>query len=143
MAWYSFLTEGTAKVIDSVGGIIDDLHTSDEEKLAAKIATQTLIKDFEVKQLELIAQYDKEITERHKNDMASDSWLSKNIRPLIIAFLTISTVTLAYLTIFILEPAMVALVEPWIDLLQILLITAYSFYFGSRGIEKVQKIRAK
>lgn len=84
---------------------------------------------------------DRQVTERHKSDMTSDSWLSKNTRPLIVLFLTISTVLLAYLSIFTLPPEKVALLTPWVDLLQTLLVTAFTFYFGSRGIEKVQKIR--
>jgi hypothetical protein len=84
----------------------------------------------------------RQVTARHNSDMTSDSWLSKNTRPLIVLFLTISTVLLAYLSIFILSPEKLKAAEPWIDLLQTLLITAFTFYFSSRGIEKVQKIRA-
>lgn len=142
--WFTdFFSAGTAKVIDSVGSIVDNLHTSDDEKNAAKLAVQKEVNAFKIAQLTSMAQYDKEITERHKADMTSDSWLSKNIRPLIVAFLTVSTVLLAYLTIFILNPEKSTLLVPWIDLLTALLVTAYSFYFGSRGFEKIQKIKQK
>ena len=67
--------------------------------------------------------------------MKSDSWMSKNIRPLTLAFLTVATVVLAYLTIFLLDEKSVTMVEPWLDLLKVLLVTIYAFYFGSRGFD--------
>ena len=142
MSITDFFTAGASKLVDSVGSIINNVHTSDDEKLKAKLAAQALVKEFKKEQSDAIAKYDKEITERHKTDMMSDSWLSKNIRPLIVGFLTVSSVMLAYLTIFILDASEVKLLTPWIDMLKVLLVTAYSFYFGSRGIEKVQKIKA-
>jgi hypothetical protein len=70
---------GASTVIDSVGSAVDRLVTSDEERLSLKNE---------------LANFDTEITNRHAADMASDSWLSKNIRPLTLAFLMISTVPL-------------------------------------------------
>lgn len=90
-----------------------------------------------------MSEYDKEITQRYASDMMSDSWLSKNIRPLALAFLTVATVILAYLTIFILDASDVELLKPWLNLLQSLLIVIYAFYFGSRGFEKVQAIKKR
>lgn len=84
-----------------------------------------------------------ELSKRHASDMASDSWLSKNVRPLVLIFLTVATVLLAYLTIFILSSDKVAIIEPWISLLTVLLAAVYAFYFGSRGFEKVQSIKRK
>lgn len=141
MSIADFFTSGAAKLVDSVGSIINNVHTSDDEKLKAKLAAQSLVNEFQKEQNAALARYDKEISDRHKTDMNSDSWLSKNIRPLIVGFLTVSAVLLAYLTIFILEANEVKLLTPWIDMLKVLLVTAYSFYFGSRGIEKVQKLR--
>ena len=67
--------------------------------------------------------------------MNSDSWLSKNIRPMVLAFLVISTV----LIVFIDSGAIAFEVkESWVDLLQIVLITVIGAYFGSRGLEKVK-----
>ena len=90
-----------------------------------------------------MSEYDKEITQRYASDMMSDSWLSKNIRPLALAFLTVATVILAYLTIFILDASDVEFLKPWINLLQYLLFFIYAFYFGSRGFEKVQEIKKR
>jgi len=79
---------------------------------------------------------EKEITSRWQADMKSDSWLSKNIRPLVLAFLVISTVLL----IFIDAGAINFVVEQkWTDLLQLVLITVIGAYFGGRSFEKVKK----
>jgi hypothetical protein len=144
MSWFTDLfAGGVAKVVDSVGNAIDKLSTTDEEKKQLKLKMEEQLNRFKESQLSALANYDKEITQRHKTDMTSDSWLSKNIRPLALLFLTVSTVLLAYLTIFILDIEKVALITPWLDLLKILLVTTYVFYFGSRGFEKVQSIKAK
>ena len=144
MSWITKLfAGGVATVIDSVGTAIDKVVTSDEERLKLKVVLEKEMNSFKKAQLASISDYDKEISTRHKNDMKSDSWLSKNIRPLILAFLTFTTVLLAYLSIFILEASKASLVEPWIALLQVLLVTSYSFYFGSRGWEKVSHIKNK
>lgn len=144
MSWFANLfSSGASKVVDSLGAAIDKLVTSDEERKQLKVALEKEMNGFKEAQLVAIADYDKEITQRHANDMKSDSWLSKNIRPLTLAFLTVATVVLAYLTIFLLDEKSVALVEPWLDLLKVLLVTIYAFYFGSRGFEKVQAIKDK
>lgn len=141
ISWLTTLfSKGATELVGAVGGIIDNLHTSDDEKLAAKARLQSIVMAHNKVQMSFVAQYDQEITKRHETDMKSDSWMSKNIRPLVLAFLTVSTIILAYLTIFILEPSDVALVQPWIELLKILLVTVYAFYFGSRGIEKYKKL---
>ena len=144
MNWLaSLFSGGAATLVDSLGTAIDKLVTSDEERKQLKIALEKEMNGFKESQLAAMSDYDKEISGRHKNDMKSDSWLSKNIRPLILAFLTVSTVLLAYLSIFILDERSAHLIEPWVDLLKVLLVTSYSFYFGSRGFEKVQMIKNK
>ena len=120
---------GAKDLVEGVGNVIDDLHTSKEEKLEA-----------EQKIKELVASYqttlEKEISTRWESDMNSDSWLSKNIRPMTLAFLVISTVLMIFIdagTInFVVE-------EKWTDLLQIVLITVIGAYFGGRSLEKVKK----
>lgn len=139
MSLKSLVFSGVSKLIDSTGNAIDKLVTSDEERLKIKAAMVVEINKFKAQQLKAAAEYDKEISKRHASDMNSDSWLSKNIRPLALAFLTVSTVVLAYLSIFILDKSDVDIMEPWIDLLKVLLVVAYSFYFGSRTIEKVKR----
>ena len=120
---------GAAELVKGVGGVIDNLHTSDEEKLAAEAKIKDLVMGYE-------AEMQKQVTERWKMDMQSDSWLSKNIRPLVLVFLVVATVLL----IFIDAGAISFVVEDkWTDLLQLVLITVIGAYFGGRSLEKVKK----
>ena len=120
---------GAKDLVESVGGVIDNVHTSKEEKLEAEQKIKELIASYEI-------EMEKQITSRWQSDMNSDSWLSKNIRPLVLAFLVVSTV----LMIFIDAGAINFLVEEkWTDLLQIVLITVIGAYFGGRSLEKTKK----
>jgi hypothetical protein len=120
---------GAADLVKGVGGVIDNLHTSKEEKLAAEQKIKELVSDYETKM-------EANITDRWKADMNSDSWLSKNVRPLILIFLVVSTVLMIFIdagTIkFVVE-------EKWTDLLQLVLITVIGAYFGGRSFEKRKK----
>ena len=78
-----------------------------------------------------------EISKRWDSDMKSDSWLSKNTRPLTLVFLTASMVFLIMLDSLNIE---FGVKTEWIDLLKSLLITVYVAYFGSRGVEKFKAI---
>ena len=120
---------GVKDLVDGVGGVIDNLHTSKEEKLEAEQKVKELVSSYEI-------EMEKNITERWKMDMQSDSWLSKNIRPLVLVFLVVATVLL----IFIDAGAISFVVEDkWTDLLQLVLITVIGAYFGGRSLEKVKK----
>ena len=122
---------GAAELVKGVGGVIDNLHTSKEEKLAAEQKIKELVSNYEV-------EMEKQITERWKMDMSSDSWLSKNIRPLVLVFLVVCTV----LMIFIDAGSINFVVEQkWTDLLQLVLITVIGAYFGGRSFEKSKKIK--
>ena len=122
-------SSGATELIKGVGGVIDNLHTSKEEKLEAERKIQTLIANHEV-------EMEKNITDRWTMDMKSDSWLSKNIRPLVLVFLVVSTV----LMIFIDAGTIYFVVEDnWSDLLQLVLITVIGAFFGGRSLEKVKK----
>ena len=122
-------SSGAGELVKSVGGVIDNLTTSKEEKLAAEQKVKELISSYEI-------EMEKNITERWKMDMQSDSWLSKNIRPLVLVFLVVATVLL----IFIDAGAISFTVQDkWTDLLQLVLITVIGAYFGGRSLEKVKK----
>ena len=79
----------------------------------------------------------KEVSKRWESDMKSDSWLSKNVRPMALIFLTISLVVFILLDSFSIS---FGIDSGWIDLLKSLLITVYVAYFGSRGAEKFKSI---
>ena len=120
---------GAANLVKSVGGVLDNLTTTKEEKLAAELKIKDMIMGYE-------AEMQKQVTERWKVDMNSDSWLSKNIRPLVLVFLVVATVLL----IFIDAGAISFKVQDkWTDLLQLVLITVIGAYFGGRSLEKVKK----
>ena len=122
-------SSGAGELVKSVGGVIDNLTTSKEEKLEAERKVKDLIANYEI-------EMEKNITERWKMDMQSDSWLSKNIRPLVLVFLVVATVLL----IFIDAGAISFTVQDkWTDLLQLVLITVIGAYFGGRSLEKVKK----
>ena len=125
----TIFSSGASELVKGVGGIIDNLHTSQEEKLEAERKIQEIVHSYEAKMQE-------EVSERWKSDMVSDSWLSKNVRPMTLIFLVISTVLL----IFIDAGAIQFQVESsWIDLLQLTLLTVIGSYFGGRSWEKVKK----
>jgi len=79
-----------------------------------------------------------EVSKRWESDMKSDSWLSKNTRPMSLIFLTLSMVLLILLDSFEWD---FHVSEGWVSLLQTLLVTVYVAYFGSRGAEKFQSIK--
>lgn len=127
--WSKIFASGATDLVKEVGNVVDDLTTSDEERLLAKQKLEQMIFDFESKMQE-------EVSERWKADMQSDSWLSKNIRPLTLAFLVVATVLL----IFIDAGAIDFVVDAnWKDLLQIVLITVIGAYFGGRSYEKIKR----
>ena len=119
------LSGGTAELIKGVGGVIDNLHTSKEEKLAAEQKIKDMIMGYE-------AEMQKQVTERWKLDMNSDSWLSKNIRPLVLVFLVIATVLLIFIDAGFIN---FKVEDKWTDLLQLVLITVIGAYFGGRSLE--------
>ena len=120
---------GAKDLVEGVGGVIDNLHTSKEEKLEAERKVKELVSSYQT-------TLEKEISSRWNADMKSDSWLSKNVRPLVLVFLVVATV----LMIFIDAGTINFVVEAkWTDLLQLVLITVIGAYFGGRSLEKTKK----
>ena len=124
---------GASELVNSVGGVLDSLSTTKEEKLEAKRKLKEMILSHQ-------AQMESNITDRWKADMASDSWLSKNVRPLTLIFMLVCTMLLIFIDAgqieFIVE-------DKWTDLLQIVLITIVGSYFGGRSIEKLKNGKGK
>ena len=134
-----FLKDKAPAILDTVGeflpnqgayGIVKNIITSDksikpkDKEMALKLLDQD------------IAEMNN-ISDRWSSDMKSDSWLSKNTRPLTLIYLTIS------MTIFVIldSTVLLDLNEGWVSLLEALLITVYVAYFGSRGAEKITNIK--
>ena len=120
---------GAGELVKNVGGVLDNLITSKEEKLAAEAKIKDLIMGYE-------AEMQKQVTERWRLDMNSDSWLSKNIRPLVLIFLVICTMLLIFIDAGYLK---FNVKDSYVDLLQLVLITVIGAYFGGRSLEKVKK----
>tara|TARA_R110000744_G_scaffold183304_1_gene302575 strand:- start:106 stop:498 length:393 start_codon:yes stop_codon:yes gene_type:complete len=125
----TIFSNGATDLVKSVGGVIDNLHTSKEEKLAAELKVKEIIAKYEV-------DMEKQISSRWDADMKSDSWLSKNVRPMTLMFLVISTVLLIFIDAGVIE---FQVEGSWIDLLQLTLLTVIGAYFGGRSWEKVKK----
>jgi hypothetical protein len=120
---------GADNVAEQVGGLVDRfVRTKDEKAQFEKELTQIFIDAEKTMQ--------ENVTERWKADMVSQgSWLSKNVRPLVLLFLVVSTVLMVFV-----DAGFIAfnVKENWVDLLQIVLITVISAYFGGRSFEKVK-----
>ena len=120
---------GAAELVKGIGGVVDNLHTSAEEKLEAERKIKELIANYEV-------EIEKNITARWEADLKSDSWLSKNVRPLVLIFLIVCTMLLIFIDAGALN---FEVKSSWVDLLQLVLITVIGAYFGGRSLEKVKK----
>jgi len=120
---------GASKLVESVGGVLDNVITTDEEKLEAKRKLKEVILSHE-------AEMEKNITDRWSADMNSDSWLSKNVRPMVLIFLVVCTMLMIFIDAGTIK---FTVEEKWTDLLQLVLITVIGAYFGGRSIEKRNK----
>ena len=120
---------GAGKLVENVGGVLDNLTTSKEEKLEAQRKIKEIIANYEV-------EMEKNVTDRWNADMNSDSWLSKNVRPMVLIFLVVCTVLLIFIDAGHLK---FTVKESYVDLLQIVLITVIGAYFGGRSLEKRKK----
>ena len=116
--------------IKDVGNIIDNLHTSGEEKAEAKERITQILADAEQK-----AQA--QVSARWEADLKYGSWLSKNIRPLTLIFLTGVFVVLS---VFDGNAGEFTIGEAYVPVYQTLLMTVYAAYFPGRSIEKVKKV---
>ena len=120
---------GAADLVKGIGGVVDSLHTSAEEKLEAERKIKELVANYQV-------EMEKNITSRWEADLKSDSWLSKNVRPMTLIFLIVCTMLLIFIDAGALK---FNVKDSYVDLLQLVLITVIGAYFGGRSLEKVKK----
>jgi hypothetical protein len=120
---------GATELVKGVGGVLDNLTTSKEEKLAAEQKIKELIAGYEV-------EMEKNITSRWEADAKSDSLFAKNVRPAVLTFLIVCTMLLIFIDAGTIDFDVKA---SWVDLLQLVLITVIGAYFGGRSFEKVKK----
>ncbi len=135
----AFLKNKAPKILDGIGdilpdngafGVVKNLISSDSNISAEDKETALKLLEQDIAEMN-------NISARWNSDMKSDSWLSKNTRPMTLIFLTLA------MTIFIILDSTVLLEikTGWVSLLEALLITVYVAYFGSRGAEKITKIK--
>jgi cation transport ATPase len=116
-------------IVDSISGVVDKfVKTPDEKAAFEKEMTEIFLK--------AETEMQKNISERWKTDMSSNSWLSKNVRPMVLIFLVVSTVLLVFIDAGVIQFEVKA---NWVDLLQLVLITVISAYFGGRSFEKIKR----
>ena len=120
---------GATELVKGVGGVLDNLTTSKDEKLEAERKIKELVANYEV-------EMEKNITSRWEADLKSDSWLSKNVRPLTLVFLIVCTMLLIFIDAGAIN---FNVKDSYVDLLQLVLITVIGAYFGGRSLEKVKK----
>lgn len=120
-------------LLGKADNIIDEVVTSKEERMTLKNAMQKMLLDSE-------AVVQENVTERWKADMGSDSWLSKNVRPIVLMFLVVCTMLLVFIDAGFID---FNVEERWINLLEITLLTVIGAYFGGRSIEKVRNTNVK
>ncbi len=139
-----FLSKAAPGILGTVGDVLPDQGLLGVVKnLIQKEDPVVLPPEDKEKALKLLEQdmvEMQEISKRWNSDMKSDSWLSKNTRPMTLIFLTISMVFLILLDSFEID---FSVDSGWVDLLKSLLITVYVAYFGSRGAEKFKSISNK
>jgi|TARA_R110002096_G_scaffold152143_3_gene315095 hypothetical protein len=135
-----FLSKAAPGIIDiasdvlpsaGVFGLVKNLITKDKN----------LPTEFKEKALMLLEQdmiEMQEVSKRWESDMKSDSWLSKNTRPMCLIFLSIMTISFIWVDSH--ESLSFTVEQEWISLLKTLVTTVYVAYFGSRGAEKFKSI---
>ena len=135
----AFLKNKAPKILDGIGDILPDNGAFGVVKnlISSDSSISPEDKEMALKLLEQDIAEMNNISSRWSSDMKSDSWLSKNTRPMALIFLTLA------MTIFIVLDSTILLQikESWVSLLETLLITVYVAYFGSRGAEKITKIK--
>jgi hypothetical protein len=122
--------------------LIDKLIPDPEAKAKAQLELAKMAQDGELAKManetKLYETEQDNLTERQKADMASDSWLSKNIRPITLIYILV-----AYLVLAILDASALDIADSFVELLGQWGMLVMSFYFGGRTLEKIIDIRAK
>ena len=125
----ALLSKGKVKLEEKLGVTLPSLDR--EVSNTELIRLRELEFEYEEQLISLVKDEAQHISSRWQVDMVSDSWLSKNVRPLVLVHLTLIITVMAFFSHWL------NVSEPWIDLLATSYVTVIVAYFGSRGIEKV------
>ncbi len=126
-----------AKLFGATGGsIAEKISNIIDKHTFSKVEKAQFEKEMAQIWINAEADIQKNVSDRWKNDMNSDSWLSKNVRPIVLLFLVLSTVLIVFI-----DAGVIAfnVKEKWVDLLQLVLITVIGAYFGGRSYEKTKR----
>jgi hypothetical protein len=136
----AFLKSKAPKVLAALGDVLPDQGTLGVVKnlISSDTKIKAVDKEMAMKLIEQDLTEMENVSKRWSSDMKSDSWLSKNTRPLTLIYLTLASTTLMILDSF--HKVSFDIDTAWVELLKTLLITVYVAYFGSRGAEKITKI---
>lgn len=127
-----------AAVLDIGSKLVDKFFPDPQQAEQAKLQLLTMSQNGELAQLNADVAEQHELTERLKADMGSDSWLSKNIRPM-----TLIAILIGYFTFAGLSAAKIDVNESYVQLLGQWGMLIMSFYFGGRTLEKIMDMKAK
>jgi len=127
----------------NVGGkLIDKLIPDPEAKAKAQLDLAKMAQDGELARManetDLYKTEQNNLTDRLKADMASDSWLSKNIRPMTLVYILV-----AYLLLAILDASVIDIADAFVELLGQWGMLVMSFYFGGRTLEKIMDMKGR
>jgi hypothetical protein len=125
-------------ILDIGGKILDKVFPDPAQAEQAKLKLLEMQQSGELARMAADTAEQQELTKRHEADMASDSWLSKNIRPMMLIALFVAYVGFALASVFDFDTK-----TAYVDLLGQWGMLAFGFYFGSRGAEKVAEIWSK
>jgi hypothetical protein len=118
--------------------VLDKFFPDPEQKAKAQLELMQMQQNGELAKMQADMQEQGELTKRQENDMRSDSWLSKNIRPMTLIAILSGYFTFAMMSAFDIETnkAYVELLGQWGMLIM-------SFYFGGRTLEKIIDMKSK
>ena len=127
-----------AAILDVGMKVLDKVMPDPEQKAKAQLALMEMQQKGELAQIQADMQEQEELTKRLQADMSSDSWLSKNIRPMTLIFILGAYFVFAMMSAFGSNAN-----EKYVELLGQWGMLIMSFYFGGRTLEKIMDMKAK
>lgn len=125
----NLFTGGATTVIKEVGDVAKKFITTDQDRMAFELEMTKIMTAHTTAMVDSADKYEQQITDRQKNDMASDSWLSKNIRPLMMVYFLSMVSFVGF--------GFISAEQGFISMLQEFTTYGLMFYFGGRSLEKV------
>lgn len=125
-------------ILDIGNKLVDKFFPDPQQAEQAKLKLLEMQQTGELAQLNADVAEQHEVTERLKADMGSDSWLSKNIRPM-----TLIAILIGYFTFAGLSAAKIDVNSEYVQLLGQWGMLIMSFYFGGRTLEKIMDMKGR